>query len=83
MIHPRLFSIPKAKHKINAKYAYIRGRQGSKRAFVSGRASVFSHWLRSVISLCHTVESRLKRMNANVTGKRNEREGWVSLRIRT
>lgn len=40
------------------------------------------HWLNSV-HFCHSVESRLKRMNMNVIGKRNNNEGWMGLKLLT
>lgn len=74
-------SLSKNANKINPNHASVWFQQSSNSAVVSGYASAFSLWLNSVnLSMSH-FRITAKRMNMKVMGKRNENEGWVSLRI--
>lgn len=81
MIPSAFVSLSKNANKINPNHTFVWGKQSSNYAVVSGYASTFSLWFNSVyLSMSH-FRITAKRMNMKVMGKRNENEGWVSLRI--
>lgn len=81
MIPFSFVSLSKNANKINPNHASVWFQQSSNSAVVSRYGFAFSLWLNSVNLSMSPIRITVKRMNMKVMGKRNENEGWVSLRI--